>query len=77
MVTPSAAIVSGTGEVTRYLPCAIADNEDSAPFAAVTLATRASLLRSTNFGNAIADKIPRMTITITSSISVKPDCFFE
>ena len=42
------------------------------PFTADTLA---SVERSLKRGKAAAARIPRMTITMTSSMSVKPECF--
>src|SRR5436190_127341 len=39
-------------------------------------ATRADVERSENRGNAVAAKMPRITITSTSSIKVKPLCCF-
>jgi len=46
------------------------------PATPLTAAASASEDKSTNFGNAVAAKIPRITITIINSISVKPACFF-
>jgi hypothetical protein len=43
------------------------------PFSAAVLA---STLRSTNLGSAVAARMPKITITMISSINVKPDCFF-
>lgn len=37
-------------------------------------AAPACVLKSKNLGNATADKMPKITITITSSMSVKPFC---
>lgn len=51
---------------TKLVAERIAPSKDS------SVDTRASVLISANLGNAKADSIPRMTITITSSIKVKP-----
>jgi hypothetical protein len=48
--------------------------ELSDPLAALSEAIRASEEMSAKRGNAIADKMPKITITTTSSIKVKPDC---
>lgn len=42
------------------------------PFKDSSLAIRASLLRFMNLGATVADNIPSITITTTSSISVNP-----
>jgi hypothetical protein len=52
----------------------IADAADNAPATPAVAAVFASLFKSTNFGRAVAARIPKMTITITNSISVKPEC---
>src|SRR5574343_718227 len=48
--------------------------EVTAPATPCTEAEAASVRKSTNLGNAVAAKIPRITITTISSISVKPFC---
>lgn len=53
----------------------MADADDTAPAVPSTAAFAASVFKSTNLGNATAAKMPKMTITITNSISVKPCCF--
>ena len=46
------------------------------PSRALTEAARASEPRLTNLGKATAYNMPRITMTMTNSIRVKPDCFF-
>src|SRR5664279_831486 len=60
----------------KAVPCAMAAADRTAPSAPLSEASRASLDRSENFGNAVAAKMPRITITTINSISVKPCCFF-
>src|SRR3990167_772954 len=52
----------------------IAAADLAAPNAPSVAALSASPLKSANRGNANADRIPRITITMISSIRVKPDC---
>jgi hypothetical protein len=51
-----------------------AEPDATAPATPDADAEFACVLRSMNFGNATADKIPKITMTITNSISVNPPC---
>lgn len=46
------------------------------PFIALTVLKRASPLRSKNFGAAVTDRMPKIIMTTSNSINVKPFCFF-
>ena len=70
---PSTATLVMLGLIS-HLPCAIDAVAVMAPFAAFRLAMRASPPRLANFGSAVAARMPRITITTISSISVKPPC---
>ena len=48
--------------------------EPIAPAIPFILAIRASVVMPINLGSAVAASMPRITITTTSSIKVKPDC---
>lgn len=52
----------------------IAEADVIAPATPSTAACSASALMFTNLGNAVAARIPRITITTISSISVNPVC---
>lgn len=62
--------------VTAQTPKFIAAAEDNEAAVDVVAALSASTLRSTNLGKAVAARMPRITITTTSSIRVKPACRF-
>ena len=66
--------VVATLPVTRQPPTFIALAELKPPATPATAAALASLVKSTNFGKAVAAKIPKMTMTTISSIRVKPSC---
>jgi hypothetical protein len=71
---PSISTVAGAFR-TKNAPCTIAEVAAREPLAALTLAMRASPPRSAKRGNAVAAKIPKITMTTINSINVKPDCF--
>ena len=60
--------------VASQIPCAIAPALSMLPPTAFTAAIRAWPSIPMNLGTANAARIPRMTITTTSSMSVKPRC---
>jgi len=47
-----------------------------APAIPSSVATLAELYKLANLGKATAARIPKITITTTNSIKVKPDAFF-
>src|SRR5450830_444344 len=69
---PSMSIGAVAEPVSSVFPCVMALTAASAPPAARTVALRASLPTLTNFGKAVAARMPRITMTTISSISVKP-----
>jgi hypothetical protein len=58
--------------VTMYFAKLVAEPEAMAPATPCAAALPASVDKSINFGNAVAAKMPRITITTISSIRVKP-----
>ena len=68
---PAAPLLHEVSTMHFAAPMVAADI--SVPRIALRLAIRASLPRSKNLGKAVADNMPRMTMTEINSISVKPD----
>ena len=66
-----------TVPLRRYCACKILAVPLIAPATPFAVADLASDCRSTNLGIATAARMPRIKITITSSISVKPLVFFS
>ena len=60
----------------REVACAKADALRILPPMDSTVALRASVVMSAKRGTAKAARMPRMTITMTSSMRVKPCCLF-
>jgi hypothetical protein len=65
---------TGLAPVARNIACANADPERTLPPSASVAATRASRWSDVNRGIANAARIPRIVITTTNSMSVKPPC---
>jgi hypothetical protein len=73
-VPPSIVTVAGDPPAIKYCACASAIAEFIAPANPLSDAARAADDAFKNRGNAVADNIPNITITTTSSINVKPAC---
>jgi hypothetical protein len=71
---PSIVTVVGDPPAIRYCACASAIAEFIAPDKPLSDAARAADDAFKKRGKAVADNIPNITITTTSSINVKPAC---